>query len=83
MKVKLTKISRPDVEGGLRTNSVEGTCHNIPTVGNHFTMVAPPLEFGNMRCVSTNIVDKVDPVSDNTYRFETRTGSVYEAEILQ
>lgn len=57
MKVKLEKMSKN--EGGLRTNSVEGDCDYLPAVGHNFTMSAPPLESGDIRIVSTSIVQEV------------------------
>jgi hypothetical protein len=79
--IKLTKISRPDIEGGLRTNSVEGKCYSLPIVGNQFEMTAPPLESGDIRFISTNFVESVIDTG-KVIRFTTRTGSVYELEVL-
>jgi hypothetical protein len=57
MKVKLEKLSKN--EGGLRTSVVEGECDYLPYVGKRFLMRAPPLESGDLRIISTSLVQDV------------------------
>lgn len=82
MRATLTKISRPNVEGGLRTDTVVGRCHSLPTIGESFNMSAAPLESGDIRLISTSIVEEVESLNQCHYRFKTRTGSVYEVVIM-
>lgn len=82
MKVKLTKISRPEgLDGGLRTQEVIGETTKLPVVGECFEMFAPPLYAGDIRMVNTSEVMKIS-VENKTYTLNTRTGSVYTVELL-
>jgi hypothetical protein len=84
-KCKLTKISRPDVPGGLRTEFVVGEAASQPTVGKSFLLTADPLAPGtDIRVVRTTSVKSIaanrrDP---HIVKFTTDTGSVYLMEYL-
>ena len=83
----LTKISRPDIPGGLRTDSVQGSTKEIPTLGKRFVMIAESLSGeGDVRYIDTSEVIVVEPIVDfirprNVIEFTTTTGSVYELVI--
>ena len=81
----LTKISRPDIPGGMRTDSVRGSTKELPTLGKRFVMLAEALETGSFRYVDTSEVESVEPMEGfditNAYRFTTWSGSVYELEV--
>ena len=82
----LTKISRPDIPGGLRTDSVQGSTKELPTIGKRFVMMAESLsDESDFRYVGTSEVERVEPIEGfditNTYRFTTWSGSVYELVI--
>jgi hypothetical protein len=75
---KLTKISRPDVEGGLRTDSVIGRIEEEPVVGKRLRMIAEPLDKANdIRLIETNIISDI-----NGNIFRTLTGTIYQLEEL-
>jgi hypothetical protein len=85
MICKLTKISRPDTEGGLRTNEVNGMCMEQPKTGQPFRMTSEPLTEGaDIRFIETTRVTdcKVDANNPNIHSFRTQTGSVYQFELL-
>jgi hypothetical protein len=84
MKCKIHKVSRPDVEGGLRTNDVEGQTTRLPTMGKPFVMTAKPLNpNATLRYIETSPVKSVVESDDGkTYIIRTETGSVYEITIL-
>lgn len=82
MKVKLTKISRPEgLDGGLRTPDVVGNCTSLPAIGSCFEMTAAPLESGSARFVNTSEVMELSK-DGNIYTLKTRSGSVYTVEVL-
>lgn len=84
MKIKLTKISRPEgLPGGLRTDVIVGESQGMPKRGKSFTMEAEPLNSNaSFRYVNTSIVMQVVDLSENVKRFTTKSGSVYELEVL-
>lgn len=82
MKVKLNKIFRNDnIPGGTRTEEVIGECECLPEVGYPFIMWAEPLEFGNIRFISTSRVLDVESI-DKLHVVSTMSGSVYHVEVL-
>ncbi len=82
MKVKLTKVYRDDIEGGLRTPSVIGECFDLPTKGKAFIMTAEPLNTNNdMRYIETSPIVEID-IMDNFFTITTKNNSIYTIEIL-
>lgn len=77
-KVKLTKIQSN--HQNLRTNEILGTCMHLPVEGSVFYLMAPPLESGNVRLVTTTVVQKVVDLG-SVLDFETENSS-YKLEIL-
>jgi hypothetical protein len=76
-KVKLTRVASNHAR--LRTDTVEGECSLLPTVGECFIMTAPGLEFGT-RFVNTSPVKEI--IKDgSTERFKTEN-SEYQLELL-
>lgn len=82
IKCKLTKVSRPDVEGGLRTDEVEGSTDFMPTIGEPFQMLAAPLEGGSFRYVATSLVKAIVEESEQEVKFMTESGSIYTVEYI-
>ena len=84
MKVKLTKVSRPEgLGGGLRTTEVVGETSQLPTIGECFEMTGAPLEIPvGSRWVNTSEVMKLSQ-EGNIYTLNTRSGSVYTVEVLE
>lgn len=77
---KLTKVSRPDVEGGLRTDTVLGSVVCFPKKGLTMQMVAEPLNpEADIRFIETSPVTDVQE-KDGVTTFQTLTGSVYTLE---
>jgi len=82
MNVKLTKVYRePNLEGGLRGNSVVGNTYEIPQIGSQFCMYASPLETGDLRFIKTSKIIESD-ILDNIITITTENGSIYTIEIL-
>jgi hypothetical protein len=82
MKIRLTKISRPDVAGGLRTNTVDGITSTPLEVGRSLVMTAESLTIGaSMRFIETTPITAIDVEEGTSKRtITTETGSVYEVE---
>ena len=80
MRKLLTKIERnKDLEGGLRTDSVEGTCSE-PIEGFLFTLLAKSLNDNlAFRCVSTSIIEKIEDKGDHLLLY-TISKSIYKLE---
>lgn len=80
-KCTLKKVSRPNVPGGLRTDTVEGVTDQVPIVGCQFRMLADSLaSSGDFRIVETSRVVKVEPFTGGVVVF-TVSGSKYEISI--
>lgn len=77
----LTKLSRPDVPGGLRTDAINGEAAEIPEAGQPFAMIAEPLSFGTWRDITTSPVTDVETIEEGKFKFTTMSGSVYELTI--
>ena len=89
MKIKLTKVSRPEgLDGGLRTPDVVGHCSKLPTIGEYFEMTAPSLTggIGSTRFVNTSkVIDLSSAFTENKniiYTLKTMSGSIYTVEVL-
>ena len=85
-KCKLATVSRPDVDGGLRTKEVEGYTPEKPEVGKSFVMFSEPIEkLANLRFIETSPIvslsESVARKGKKSILFKTKTGSVYKVEI--
>jgi hypothetical protein len=78
----LTKVSRPDVEGGTRTQVIEGKTNGEPKIGFPFCLIAPPLEKGDVRIVQTSEIEEVNKINDNEFNVKTRSGSIYNITMV-
>lgn len=94
MKVQLTRLKAGKIVGDapLRTDVVEGTLinHEIKNVkqaigcGETVTIHAEPLTEGaTVRVVQTSPVKSIDYLNDDTIRFHTETGSIYELKEIK
>ncbi len=87
MKIKLTKVSRPEgLDGGLRTPSVVGETDSLPTIGRCFEMTGKPLDpTASIRCVNTSKVMAMSSAfteqSNTIFTLKTQSGSVYTVEV--
>lgn len=78
--VKLTRVKSN--HQNLRTDEIVGKCSHLPKVGSSFAMVAPPLEFGNIRGVwTTEIVSCEYDEAARIFSFTT-ANSEYRLEVL-
>lgn len=77
MGLKTGTLEQLGDKGALRTKAVRGQFEEWPQVGQSFMMMAPPLEKGNFRLVTTSRVVSMEPIS-NGWRFKTESGSLYE-----
>jgi hypothetical protein len=76
-KAKLQRMTA-GINSGLRTNMIEGECHDLPKTGRPFILMGPPLETKiGMRYVETSPVAELLIDSDADYSFRTASGSVY------
>ena len=82
MKCKLTKLKRPDIPGGLRTDDVVGIADYEPEVGKRFCIFADPLEGGFARFIETNVLSVIEKKDESTWQFSTASGSLYKLEKL-
>ena len=80
---KLGRVADPLFKTELRLNGAEGFCTGTPPeVGGFFEMFASsPNPEAVGRLVSTSIIQKLEALGPNSYRFET-LNSVYELEIF-
>lgn len=69
IKVKLSRLEAWNT--ALRTDSIVGECFNLPQVGDCFIMIAPPLESGDERRVTTSPVQDVAFIQGE-YRIRTK-----------
>jgi len=77
---KLTKISRPEVEGGLRTDSVVGQLQKEAVVGESLFIVGKALDPNmDIRVVNTSPIIDIK-INGNVKLLRTMTGSVYRLE---
>ena len=81
----ITKISRPNVEGGLRTDVIEGMAQNLPAKGDPFVMMAEPhtakgLGLG-FRYVETTPITKITKEIEDEWVVTTLSGSVYKVTV--
>ena len=81
MECTLTRLSKSEDSGELRTNEVRGTSGAPPTRGFSFKLLAPPIvEGANGRLIITSSVTKVLPqftATQRNWEFTTQSGSVY------
>lgn len=84
MKVLLTRMR--STNHNLRTNTVEGTCNRLPTVGQPFLMFSEPFNKGHegthIRIIETSVVKLVHEELDDSVKFETEN-SLYNLIILE
>jgi len=83
MKCILKKIFRPEeLEGGLRTETVEGNTLAPPQIGKSFEVIAKSfleISEGFIGCRKVNTSPIVNMVLINDgYRVTTMSGSIYE-----
>jgi len=78
MKVKLISLNE---DLTTRTREVVGDTHCLPAVNQSFSMLAAPLESGDVRLVTTSLVVSIVH-TDYVYLFGTETGSSYRLEIM-
>ncbi len=80
---KLGRVGSPVMLTELRLNGAEGVSNGLPPeVGKTFDMIAStPNPDADARFVSTSTVQKVEKLTDTSYRFETHN-SIYEVEFL-
>lgn len=80
---KLGRVAEPLMKTELRLNGAEGFCEGKPpAVGEFFEMFASsPNPEASGRLVSTSIIQKLEPLGPNSWRFETYN-SIYELEIF-
>jgi len=80
-KIKLTKIK--STHNNLRTDTIEGVCHELPEVGAGFSMYGAGLEFG-VRSVRTSRIEEVDETTTRGGKYMTfkTMNSEYHLEIL-
>lgn len=76
-KVKLTRITSNHTK--LRTDTVEGDCTLLPTIGQCFFMTGKGLEFGT-RFVNTSPVKEI--VKDGLIEKFKTENSEYQLEII-
>lgn len=88
MKVKLTKISRPEgLEGGLRTTEIIGEAQFYHQIGSIFEMTSEPLDKrADIRLINTSKVIDMDTDAQSSlhpvFTLKTQSGSVYKIEVL-
>jgi|TARA_R110000823_G_scaffold191353_3_gene322941 hypothetical protein len=83
MECILTTVKRdPNLEGGLRTESVNGETNDLPIVGWRFELMAQSLDktIPAIRVVSTSPVESITEEVFG-YTFTTRN-STYQLEIV-
>jgi len=82
-KAKMTKLFREaDLEGGLRTDVVEGVIRRHPEVGDPFVLESAPLdEKYDTRIVSTSRVTSIEEV-DGAVLLRTESNSLYKVEYI-
>lgn len=92
----LTKIFRnPELEGGLRTNTVKGHAEKLPRLEQSFIMFAEPLNITaeldekaqtlNLvvgRMVATSPVKSIEGPENTTYTLTTASDSKYKLEVI-
>jgi hypothetical protein len=83
MKVRMTKVYRdPALEGGLRTESVEGNLSYDYNIGSSIHMLSEPLDKAmDARLVTTSRIVKLEP-ENGVDVITTENGSVYRIEKL-
>ena len=82
----MSKISRPDIEGGLRTEEVKGVTGFTPAKDKTFIMMAKSLtDYGfdsiSTRYVETSPVTEVVEEGENEWVVTTMSGSKYNIKI--
>lgn len=78
--VKLTKVKTN--HSRVRTHSMEGQTVALPEVGKRFQVFGEPLSGdGDIRVITTSVVQKCSPVVDDKMMIET-LNSIYEVELL-
>ncbi len=82
MKCRLTLLSTDHEKGPLRTEEVVGSCDHEPVKGKAFVMSAAPLVDGDVRLVSTSLVQECTDLQ-NVHEIMFRTeNSNYKWEFL-
>ncbi len=83
MKVRMTKVYRdPALEGGLRTESVEGNLIYDYSIGSYIRMLSEPLDKTmDARFVTTSRIEKLEK-ENGVDVITTKNGSVYRIEKL-
>jgi hypothetical protein len=83
-KCTLTQLGKSKT--GLRESPVHGECDFMPNVHRRFRMVAPPLEDGDLRYISTSSVEKIKEKTftkeSATYIFKTEN-TEYKLEVIR
>lgn len=80
MKYRITKIYRDaGLEGGFRTDAIEGEALSAPEIGKSFFMYGEPLAAGDIRVVATSAVQKIEPIESGV-KIHTLSGSIYSVE---
>jgi hypothetical protein len=77
-KVILTKVESN--HNNLRTNEIDGLTLSLPEKGKFFQMVAPPLESGSIRSVTTTEIKELEKTSEDSYTFKTQN-STYKLKV--
>ena len=78
-KIKLTK--NKSNHSNLRSDVIDGYCHDLPQKNVPFIMFSKGLE-GGVRIVKTTPIAKLDVSGDFKFDFETRNSS-YSIEIIE
>ena len=79
----MQKVILHKVLGGenVRTDSVEGTCNELPSLNKSFSIIAKPLIEGSIaRIVSTSEVQEIIP--DETGMIIKTLNSTYKVEVV-
>ena len=81
IKIVLTKIRSNNTY--LRTNKVEGTCANLPTVGDGFLMISEPLNGIGHRYIKTSVINSVNWVNEGAECIFNTENSIYHLKVIE
>jgi hypothetical protein len=82
MNGKLTRVTIGEKAGPMRTEGTTCLFEGVPTVGERFTVIGPPInDHSSARMVSTSPVAEIIEENELHVTFKTDSGSVYRLDI--